>query len=77
MSAIDIYKQSRNSSGGREGRMGEGWFKIEPAPKDANKWRKKSSSIGGNKNYSVPHINRHGNTVVNGWIGKGGFNPHT
>lgn len=77
MSAINLYKQSRGSLGRYEGKMGDGWFKIESAPKDANKWRKKSSTIGGNKDNGVPHINRHGTTVRNGWIGKNGFNQHT
>lgn len=54
----------------------KGFHKIVPAEKGATAWRKKSATIGGNKDL-VPRINKKGGTTVNGWIGKNGFNPHT
>lgn len=54
----------------------KGFHKIEPAVKDATVWRRKSTTIGGNKDL-VPRINKQGKTSHNGWIGKNGFNQHT
>lgn len=44
-----------------------GWHDIVPAPKDAQVWRQKSSTIGGNRD----------DGGRSGYIGKNGFNPHT
>ena len=57
--------------------MGRGWFKIELAPKGATKWRRKSSTIGGNRPTWVPKIGRDGKDKVAGWVGKHGFQSHT
>ena len=54
-----------------------GFHEIRPAEKDAKVKKKKSCTIGGNKSTVVPHINRHGKTVRNGYIDKHGFNGHT
>lgn len=75
--AINVYLRSRTGGTGKEGRMDAGWFKVEAAPANSDKWHKKSSTIGGNKCNCVPHINRHGTTVRNGYISKFGFQQHT
>jgi hypothetical protein len=54
-----------------------GFHEIRPAEEGAKKKKKKSCTVGGNKPTGVPHINRHGKTVRNGYIDKYGFNPHT
>jgi hypothetical protein len=55
----------------------KGFHDIRLAEAGADIFRKKSCTIGGNRDSGVPKINRHGKTVRNGWIGKNGFNPHT
>lgn len=45
----------------------EGWHKIVEAEPGATVWRKKSATVGGNKDDGGRH----------GWIGKNGFHPHT
>ena len=77
MPAINLYKQSRDAQGSFSGRMGSGWFKIEVAPKGADKWRKKSCTVGGNKCDIVPRIGKNGQTRRNGYIDKHGFHQHT
>ena len=42
--AINFYLQSRGGASGKSGRMEQGWFKVEDAPKDAVIWSKHSSS---------------------------------
>lgn len=54
-----------------------GFHEIRPAEVGADIFRKKSCTVGGNRDSGVPKINRHGTTVRNGWIGKNGFNQHT
>jgi hypothetical protein len=54
-----------------------GFHEILPAEEGADRMRKKSSTVGGNKCNVVPHINRHGTTVRNGYISKSGFQQHT
>jgi hypothetical protein len=71
---IDSKKKCENYQKARSNV--EGFHKIEVAPEGSKVWRKKSTTIGGNKDV-VPKINRHGQTSVNGWIGKNGFNQHT
>lgn len=77
ITTINVYLVSRTGSKGKEGRMGAGWFKVEPAAKDASIWRKKSATIGGNKPDIVPRIGKNGQTKINGYISKHGFQPHT
>ena len=72
---IDSLKKCQNYEKARNNVAG--FHKIEPAPADSKVWRKKSTTIGGNKATSVTKINRHGKDVVNGWVGKNGFNAHT
>ena len=50
-----------------------GWHEIVPAEVEAVVWRKKSSTVGGNKCEMVGRVG-HGKA---GWIGKNGFNEHT
>lgn len=50
-----------------------GWHKIELAPPDSKPWRQKSATRNGNK---PTMVRRHGEGLA-GWVGKGGFNPHT
>ncbi len=45
----------------------EGWHKIVEAEPGAEVWRKKSSTVGGNKD----------DGGRSGYISKKGFNPHT
>lgn len=68
------YMNARTSNNGEKGCGG--WHKIVEAEKDAEIWRKKSCTIGGNSPSTVKRITRHGNQV-NGYIDKHGFNPHT
>jgi hypothetical protein len=50
-----------------------GWHAIVPADSDADTWRQKSATIGGNRCQSVGRVG-HG---PSGYIGKNGFNQHT
>lgn len=54
-----------------------GFHEIKPAELGAKTKEHKSATIGGNSYTRVPHINRHGKTVRNGYIDKNGFNEHT
>ena len=53
------------------------FYSIEPAPNGSKVWRKQRSTIGGNQPSAVPRINRHGDTSVNGYVSKHGFQAHT
>lgn len=72
----DSYKKCLNYMKARENNV-TGFHEIRPAEKDTKVKKKKSCTIGGNKSTVVPHINRHGKTVRNGYIDKHGFNQHT
>lgn len=71
----DSLKKCQNFQKSREHNV-SGFHEIRPAVADA-KVKKKSSTIGGNKATRVPHINRKGQTVRNGYISKNGFVEHT
>ena len=70
----DSYKKCENYKNARQNV--KGWHIIKPAESGASVYRKKSTTVGGNKD-QIPKINRHGQTSRNGWIGKNGFNQHT
>ncbi len=72
----DSYKKCENYMKAREANV-TGFHEIRLAEKDAKVKKKKSCTIGGNKDNRVPHINRHGTTVHNGYISKDGFQQHT
>lgn len=72
----DSYKKCENYMNARENNV-KGFHEIRPADEDAKTYKKKSATIGGNKQSVVPKINRHGTTVNNGWISKDGFQHHT
>ena len=76
-SAINFYLQSRACKKQKVGRMGNGWFKVEPAEPGAEKFRKKSATIGGNSCNCPPTIGKDGKTKYHGWVGKNGFSQHT
>ena len=65
------YMKSRENSGVK------GFHEIKPAEEGERTWKKKTTTIGGNKCNTVPHINRHGGTSRNGYISKDGFQQHT
>lgn len=71
----DSYKKCENYLKSREHSV-RGFHEIRPADKDAKTFKKKSTTIGGNK-YAVPRINRHGGTTRNGYVDKDGFHEHT
>jgi hypothetical protein len=71
---VDSKKKCENYEKARSNVIG--FHSIEIAPPGAKVWKKKTSTIGGNKDV-VPKINRQGKTSVNGWIGKNGFQQHT
>ena len=73
---IDSKKKCENYYNARSNNV-KGFHTIEVAPVGSKVWRQKSSTIGGNKESTVPTINRHGQTRINGYISKNGFNPHT
>ncbi len=55
------YQKAREATKGSA--AGAGWHKIEPAPSGSVPWKQKTASRG----------NKHDG----GWIGKGGYSPHT
>lgn len=61
------YKKARNNV--------QGWHEIIPADKNAEVWRQKSSTIGGNKCVITKTTGK--NRGPHGYISKHGFNPHT
>jgi hypothetical protein len=69
---VDSLKKCQNYKDARSHM--KGFHKIEKGGEKV--WRQKSCTVGGNRD-EVPKINRRGQTSVNGWVGKGGFNPHT
>jgi hypothetical protein len=71
----DSYKKCENYMKARQNV--KGFHEIRLAEKGATTYRRKSCTVGGNKPTGVPHINRHGTTVRNGYISKDGFQPHT
>ncbi len=71
----DSYRKCENYMKARQSSV-PGFHEIRPAENGANKMRKKSSTIGGHK-CAVPRINRHGVSVINGYISKDGFQQHT
>lgn len=72
----DSYKKCENYMNARKSSV-SGFHEIRPAEKGESVWKKKSATIGGNKSTVVPHINRHGTNVRNGYISKDGFQQHT
>ncbi len=72
----DSYKKCENYMKARQPSV-SGFHEIRPAEEGVDKMRKKSSTVGGSKPTTVPHINRHGTTVRNGYISKDGFQQHT
>jgi hypothetical protein len=76
MSSVDVYLNSRNADR-KTGKCSGGWFNVSPAPKEAVAWRKKSTTVGGNKCHTVPRIGKNGQTKFPGYISKHGFQPHT
>lgn len=56
----------------------DGWHKIVPAETDAEVWRQKSATRGGNSPVSVMRVNKKGQTFGDaGYIGKNDWNSHT
>lgn len=76
LQAIKFNLQSRNGTG-MSGRCTGGWFTVTIAKPDAVKWKKKSTTIGGNKPQTVPTIGKNGKTRISGYISKTGFQAHT
>lgn len=72
----DSYKKCENYMNARKPSV-KGFHEIRPADVDSKTFKKKTTTVGGNKCEAVPKINRHGQTVHNGWIGKHGFQQHT
>jgi hypothetical protein len=72
----DSLKKCENYVKAREHTV-KGFHVIRPADSTEKKKMKKSATVGGNKPTKVPHINRHGTTVRNGYISKNGFVEHT
>lgn len=63
----DTRKKCENYQKAREASKVKGWHEIVNADADAVVWRKKSATVGGNRN----------DGGRSGWIGKNGFNQHT
>lgn len=63
------YKKSRENSG-NQSKAAKGFHFIEPVADGSKVWRKKTTTIGGNKC-------RHGQSQEGGYVSKAGFNPHT
>ncbi len=59
------YMNARTANNGEKGCGG--WHRIELAPKNAQPWRQKSATVGGNRD----------DGGRSGYIGKNGFNAHT
>lgn len=65
------YRDSRKDSV-------SGWHEIVPAERNADVWRQKSATVGGNKCSPVARVGKNGRTTgLSGYIAKNGFNPHT
>ena len=60
------YKEAREAC--KNSKAGKGFHEITEAPPGSKTWRKKSTTIGGNKYQAGKN---------NGYISKNGFNPHT
>lgn len=67
---IDSYEKCENYRDSRKHTVA-GWHEIVEGGEGV--WRKKSCTVGGNKCHSVGRVGK----GLSGWIGKGGFNPHT
>lgn len=72
----DSYKKCENYMNARKSSV-SGFHEIRPAEEGAKIKKRKSCTIGGNKDNRVPHINRNGTTVRFGYISKDGFQQHT
>lgn len=72
----DTYKKCENYMNARKSSV-QGFHEIRPAESEAKTFKKKTTTVGGNKCHAVPKINRHGQTSRPGWIGKHGFQQHT
>ena len=62
---VENYKEQREKTKGSK--AGRGWHKIVPAEHNANVWKQKSTTVGGNRD----------DGGRSGYIDKHGFNPHT
>lgn len=67
------YRDKRKNSGNAS-KAARGHYEIIPADKNAVPWKRKTATIGGNKDNSSP---RRIGEKLNGYITKHGFNPHT
>ena len=72
----DSFEKCNRLKKARENNV-PGFHEIKEAEPGAKTKEHKSATIGGNSSTRVPHINRKGKTVRNGYIDKFGFNPHT
>ena len=70
---IDVFHKVINYRNAREKSGVEGWHAVEPAPDDAEVWRQKSATVGGNRCERVQRVGK----GPAGYIGKNGFNQHT
>ena len=72
---VDERRKCENYMTAREKSGVKGWHAIEPAAPGAVIWKQKTATVGGNDSYTnqIRRVNR----PMAGWIGKGGFQPHT
>lgn len=68
---VDTYKKCENYCLARQNVLG--FHRIEEAGEGASQWKRKTSTVGGNKAHSVDRVGR----GPSGYISKSGFNPHT
>lgn len=68
---VENYKAQREATKGSK--AARGWHEIVPAQPNANPWRQKSATVGGNRCERVARIGE----GPSGYIGRNGFNAHT